>query len=222
MLNQQNPTIAIIDSGIGGISILRQLIKRYKAGNYLYYADNLFMPYGNKTKIWLSKRIDFIIKELQNKYRVDYIIIACNTASASIDVSKYKNLYTMSFNKKYTYLATRLTKQNMSELDVIADNNLAKQIDKHIRNTSNIKNIIKHHIKKYNLNKIKNLVLGCTHYELVEDLFKKYCPNTNIIKNSSFMIKNLKFDIKSDEINIKILLSKKDENYEVKIRNLLN
>ena len=67
MLNQQNPTIAIIDSGIGGISILRQLIKRYKAGNYLYFADNLFMPYGNKTKVWLNKRIDSIIKELQNK-----------------------------------------------------------------------------------------------------------------------------------------------------------
>lgn len=222
MLNQVNPTIAIVDSGIGGVSILKQLINKYNAGNYIYFADNLYMPYGNKTKKWLNNRIEYIIDMLKNKYNVDYIIIACNTASASIDKTKFKNIYSMEFNKKYKYLATNLTKQNIPELEIIADNTLAKQIDINIFNNDKLTNTIKTHIKKHNLNKLKNLVLGCTHYELVEDCFKKYCPKTKIIKNSSFVINKMNFNININELNIAIILSKNDNKYNQKIKQLLN
>ena len=72
MLNCQNPTIAIVDSGIGGVSILRQLIAKHNAGNFIYYADNLNMPYGNKKQKWIKHRMDTIIKELQTKYCVAF------------------------------------------------------------------------------------------------------------------------------------------------------
>lgn len=221
MLKQNNPTIAIIDSGIGGVSILKQLIERYKAGNYIYFADNLFMPYGNKTKKWLRNRIENIINMLQTKYKVDVILIACNTASASIDATKFKNVYAMQFNNKYKYFATQLTKRNLPNIKVIADNTLAKLIDINIFNKSKINTIIKHHVNKYNLNKLTNLVLGCTHYELVEKEFIKYCPDTNIIKNSSFIIKNLKFNFTTSQLNIAVLLSKNSESYKNKILKLI-
>ena len=82
MLKGKNPTIAIVDSGIGGVSVLKQLIAKYNGGNFIYFADNLYMPYGNKNKIWLKNRIEEIIGILQDRYNVDYIIIACNTASS--------------------------------------------------------------------------------------------------------------------------------------------
>ena len=39
--------IAIIDSGIGGVSVLKQLTNKHGGGNFIYFADNLYMPYGN-------------------------------------------------------------------------------------------------------------------------------------------------------------------------------
>ena len=48
-------SIAIIDSGIGGISVLKALINKFGTGNYIYYADNLYMPYGNKSKTVIKK-----------------------------------------------------------------------------------------------------------------------------------------------------------------------
>ena len=85
MSNCQNPTIAIIDSGIGGVSVLKQLIEKFKAGNYIYFADNLYMPYGNKSKTWLKKRIEFLLNSLKTKYGIKHFIIACNTASTTIN-----------------------------------------------------------------------------------------------------------------------------------------
>ena len=147
MLNKLNPTIAVIDSGIGGVSILRQLIEKYKCGNFIYFADNLNMPYGNKSKLWVKNRMDQIISILQEKYKVDYIIIACNTASASIDVNNYKNVEVMQFNQNLTYFATELTKKNLNNIKVIADKNLAKEIEKNIFNARVLELTIKRHIQ---------------------------------------------------------------------------
>ena len=84
MKNDVCDTIAILDSGIGGISILKQLIKKYKAGNYIYFADNQFMPYGNKDKVFVKDRVNEIIEFLKTRYKANKIIIACNTASTCL------------------------------------------------------------------------------------------------------------------------------------------
>ena len=81
MKNDKDYTIAIFDSGIGGISILRQLISKYKAGKYIYFADNLYMPYGNKDREFVKSRVNEIIDYLRQEHKVDKIIIACNTFS---------------------------------------------------------------------------------------------------------------------------------------------
>ncbi|MBQ8615171.1 MAG: hypothetical protein IJ415_01220 [Clostridia bacterium] len=221
MSDCKNPTIAVIDSGIGGVSVLQQVIAKYKAGNFIYCADNLYMPYGNKTKIWLKKRITYLINLLKNHYNVDYIIIACNTASTTISDKEISNVMCMRFNSDYKYFATNLTKKNMSKLNVIADNTLAKQIELHIFNKKKINEIIKRHIKSHKLNEENQFVLGCTHYELVQEIFKKHCPNSEVINNSSFVIKDLCFDITQDDLNVFITLTKKDLDLENKILKLI-
>ena len=221
MINKLNPTIAVIDSGIGGVSILRQLINKYERGNYIYFADNLYMPYGNKSKNWVKTRIDYIINLLQNKYKLDYIIIACNTASASIDINQYKNVKTMNFNTKKTYFATQLTKENLKNAKVIADKTLAKQIGHYIFNINKLESRIKHHIKLHKLNELKSYVLGCTRYELVDNIFKKYCPNSEITNNSSYVINDLTFNYDTNELNMAVIVTKNSENYKNKILKLI-
>ncbi len=221
MLEGQNPVIAVIDSGIGGVSILKQLIEKFHSGNFIYFADNLYMPYGNKSKIWLNNRLKTIINEIKFKYKADYIIIACNTASASIEISEYTNVITMKFLKDYVYFATNLTKKNLSNLNVIADKTLAKKIENYIFDNKKLNQIVKQHVKYHKLNYLESYVLGCTHYELVKPIFEKYCSKTKIINNSSFVINSIEIKNKIDELNIVILTSMKDEKIKEKVRRLL-
>ncbi len=220
MLNKLKPTIGIIDSGIGGISVLNQLISRFNAGNYIYFADNLNMPYGNMTKIQLKERLLEIIEVLKN-HEVDIIIVACNTASSVLDDMNIPNVYLMKFNKEQTYLATALTKKTLHDCNVIADYSLAKHIEESIFDNKKLNKLVREHIKKHKLNKLKSYVLACTHYELVENLFIKYCPNSQISCNSKQIVNEINIDFKQKDITIHIILSKPDFSYYEKLKSLI-
>lgn len=216
-----NPLIAVVDSGIGGISILNSLIEKFGRGRYIYYADNLNMPYGNKTKNFIIKRVDEIISYLNTEIKADLIVLACNTASSIIDTSKYKNVIVMTFDENKTYLATKLTKSNICA-NVIADAHLASNIEKYIFDDKKINKIILDTVKKYKLYDIKEYYLGCTHYELVNKYFSKFCPASIVINNSySIMpkIDNVQYDF--DSLDVKVITSLENNEYLKKIYKLI-
>ncbi len=220
MLNKLKPTIAIIDSGIGGISILKQLIERYHCGNYVYFADNLYMPYGRLKKKFLQKRLNSIINILKEKYKVDKIIIACNTASAVLKEFPTRDIITMNFIDNYTYIATPLTKKTLPNLNIISNGTLAKKIEANIFNPK-LEKITLKFIKRYKLDNLNSFVLGCTHYELVEEIFRKYCPNSKIYLNSQFAIKDLDYEPDDENLSILFLQSRQSKNYIDKLNKLI-
>ncbi len=220
MLNKLKPTIAILDSGIGGISILKQLIECYHCGNYVYFADNLYMPYGRLKKKFLQKRLNSIINILKEKYKVDKIIIACNTASAVLKEYQIKDIITMNFIDNYTYIATPLTKKMLPNLNIISNGTLAKKIEANIFNPK-LEKIILKFIKKYKLDNLNSFVLGCTHYELVEEIFRKYCPNSKIYLNSQFAIKDLDYEPDDENLSILFLQSRQSKDYIDKLNKLI-
>lgn len=80
--------IGIFDSGIGGLTILKELLKFKPNNHYIYYGDNINLPYGDKTKEELTKILDKIMNYFIN-LKVDLIIIACVTMSSIVNKSKY-------------------------------------------------------------------------------------------------------------------------------------
>lgn len=220
MLNKLKPTIALIDSGIGGLSVLKALITRYKTGNYIFYADNQNMPYGNKTKEFVLNRIKSIINELNTNYMPDVIIIACNTASTCINKDEFKNIRTIKVEGRLPTLATPLTKQNTSG-NIIADKTLAEMVEQYILEPSKMKEIVKKHVNKLQLNKFKTLILGCTHYELISPYFKELCKDTEIINNSQGLVNEINFQPNNTRTNILLLQAKKDQNYYNKMWQIL-
>ena len=223
MLNKLKTTIAVVDSGVGGISVLNELIKRYPAYNFIYFADNLYMPYGKKSKSLLRKRANEIITKLKKTYLVDAIIIACNTLSSVVEIKKYDDVFIMPFNINFTYLATPLTKKVLEGKHIVVDCNLASLIEHKIFDKVSLNRIIKAHVNRLKLYEYHELVLGCTHYELCYELFKKYCPNTNIIKNSDFLFNELKLDYVSNEKkpSIVVISSKPNAKYSDKVLKLI-
>ena len=75
--------IGIFDSGIGGLTVLAELIKKYPNNKYYYFGDNINAPYGTKSKEELLKLSNKIINFL-NKKEVDLIIVACGTISSNV------------------------------------------------------------------------------------------------------------------------------------------
>jgi glutamate racemase len=74
--------IGVLDSGIGGASILKEVINILPNEKFVYLADTKNMPYGNKSKRKILKIIEANTHFLINKYRIKMLIIACNTASS--------------------------------------------------------------------------------------------------------------------------------------------
>lgn len=73
--------IAVFDSGMGGISVLKELIKIMPNENFIYYGDTANAPYGTRDKEDV-KRITFSAFEKIRKYGIKAFVIACNTATS--------------------------------------------------------------------------------------------------------------------------------------------
>ena len=75
-------TIGIFDSGSGGLSVYREIVKLLPYERYVYYADNAHCPYGDKTAGFIQDRARSITDLLLGK-GADIIVVACNTATAA-------------------------------------------------------------------------------------------------------------------------------------------
>ncbi|MFP3029577.1 MAG: glutamate racemase [Arsenophonus sp.] len=75
------PTISIFDSGVGGLSVYREVRRLLPNLRYIYAFDNDAFPYGEKSAEFIIERIIRFMKQIQQKHALAIAIIACNTAS---------------------------------------------------------------------------------------------------------------------------------------------
>jgi len=74
-------TVAIFDSGVGGLSVYMETVRRSPEHNYLFVSDNYAFPYGTKSTSDLSDRVTQVVAQIVAQYSPDLIVVACNTAS---------------------------------------------------------------------------------------------------------------------------------------------
>ncbi|MCI5621404.1 MAG: glutamate racemase [Lachnospiraceae bacterium] len=83
--------IGVFDSGVGGISVLRELVRLMPNENYIFYGDSMRAPYGSKTLEEVRQLTEEHVEELMG-HHVKAVVIACNTAT-SADVSILRSRY---------------------------------------------------------------------------------------------------------------------------------
>ncbi len=183
--------IAIVDSGIGGLGLLKMCHKAFDC-DFVYIMDNLFCPYGEKSAQVIKDRIVSICLYAQNKLYVDCVVLACNTAT-SIAISEVRsnlyipvvgmeppikpaamrsqNIVVMStpITTKYNRLVGLYQAQNIS---YISCPNLAKIIEENFFNLDNIKKEIANYFSEEQKQNTDALVLGCSHFQFVEKQLK--------------------------------------------------
>lgn len=78
---EANSKIGVFDSGIGGVTVLREIVKILPNEDYMYYSDSKNNPYGDRSEEEIKQICDKIAQHfIQNNCKA--IVIACNTASA--------------------------------------------------------------------------------------------------------------------------------------------
>jgi glutamate racemase len=80
----QSPTILVFDSGLGGLTVLREVVRARDDAHYVYVADDAFFPYGHHSEEEIVGRVVPLIGDLISAHHPDLVVIACNTASTLV------------------------------------------------------------------------------------------------------------------------------------------
>ena len=219
-MTNNNP-IGIFDSGVGGISVWKEIVELLPNENIIYFADSANCPYGPKTDeeiIELSKTIvDFLISK-----NCKIIVVACNTATAAA-IETLRKKYRMPFvglepavkpaainskTKKIGILATEGTLRGNhfkrtsetyakeTEINVQVGYGLVELVENNDVNSKNAINVVERCIKPLIDKNIDQLVLGCTHYPFLCDAIKEVSGSQNInIINPAPAVASRTFDL---------------------------
>lgn len=208
--------IGIFDSGIGGLTVLAELIKKYPNNKYYYFGDNINAPYGTKSKEELLKLSNKIINFL-NKKDVDLIIVACGTISSNVfdKLPKDTKIYdvispTIDYINNSNYENIGLIGTNMT----IKSKTFEKRINKkiiarscndfvpYIENEQSLTDIIPKYMNIFK-DKVDVLILGCTHYPIIEKELNDYLDSKiPLINMGTILADSLKLDNKEKQIRL--------------------
>ncbi|WP_082866191.1 glutamate racemase [Marinomonas gallaica] len=201
--------IGVMDSGAGGLTILQSIHAAIPQANLIYFADQANAPYGQQTPLFITRRLieiaDYFIAQ-----GCQMMVIACNTAtvagitelrqSISIPVvgvePAVKPACSSSVCKRITVLATQGTSISKrlndlidtwrfdTDVEVLASASLATLIDSMPTSLSELKEEVARIAEQVLSNKSDTLVLACTHYPLVKNLFDEVLPLVSIVEPS--------------------------------------
>lgn len=205
--------VGVFDSGVGGISVLKELIKVMPEENYIFYGDTLNSPYGDKTKEEIFELSDKIVSHLVSE-GVKAIVIACNTASSAAAQElreKYKDTIIIAIepaikpaleeypNDNVLMMATeatvRLEKFNNLREKLDKDNRLiavgCKGLADAIEHEKDVKDLLYKYLSPYK-GEVPAVVLGCTHYPFIKSEIKDVLGDVKFYDGAHGTAVNLK------------------------------
>ena len=197
---ERNLPIGVFDSGIGGLTVLEQLIKQFPNEKFIYVADQIYCPYGSKPAEKIIARAQKIIAYLLSR-RVKAIVVACGTASVHIErVSEVTSIpvigviqptcckaVELTVNKKIAVLATESTINSGAYSNILVQNGInciplicGEFVD--FLENCDLYDPSGEKLVADKLNLIKDegmdvLIHGCTHFSLLEPQMRKVLGN---------------------------------------------
>ncbi|MBN1299552.1 MAG: glutamate racemase [Actinobacteria bacterium] len=211
--------IGIFDSGVGGLTVLREIMEKVPDEDLFYFGDTARFPYGTKN-LTEVKSFAFKIADFLCSRDIKLLVVACNTASAAAldDLKKYvsipvigviepgaKAAATATMNKKIGVIATEGTvrsrayetalKKQSSNLEVFskAATLLVDYIERGGISDSMLKKAIISYIEPLVLLGIDVLILGCTHFPLIESrIIKCYQDAFKVISSAEETAKEVR------------------------------
>jgi glutamate racemase len=226
-MNSCDP-IGLIDSGVGGFTVLKELQHRLPNENYIYFGDSKRMPYGERENEELISLGNAIIRELEG-YGVKAIVLACNTLSSLInELSSTVPLFsvieagvqeTLLLRERgmVGLIATTATVKNRGyekelalltrDLHYIAQetHTLAKVINDGKKDLDDLKHNIREAVEPILRRGLKEgvlveeLLLGCTHFPIVAGTIREIYPDLTLINPANGLMRQMQAYFKERE-----------------------
>ncbi|MBS1537482.1 MAG: glutamate racemase [Bacteroidetes bacterium] len=208
-MSKLSKPIGVFDSGVGGLSVLRHLVRILPNEQYVYLGDTARVPYGNKSEETIQEYTRQAVKFLL-QIEAKLIIIACNTASAlALQIAEElsdipiigmihpaaKAAAISTKNGKIGIIGTRATIGSKAYPQVISQFQSNKTFEVYgkacpllvplaeegFHEHVSTELIIQEYLTSLQSEDIDTLVLGCTHYPLLAPLIQKQMPNATLI-----------------------------------------
>lgn len=202
--------IGIFDSGVGGLTVLREVERALPCENLVYFGDTARVPYGNKSKPTVIRfshqSVSFLLKK-----KVKAIVIACNTSSAlaldslrasfrvpiiGVIEAGVKIAIKILTNNKIAVIGTKSTIASRSyEKEIIKRDPKAKVYsqscplfvplaEEGILKGKIVKDIARMYLEKIKAKKVSAVILGCTHYPLLKAEIANYLKGVSVIDSA--------------------------------------
>ena len=196
-MNQRRDPIGVFDSGVGGISTLREMIRELPDERFIYYGDMAHAPYGTKSTDEVITCVQNVVKYLLRKH-IKALVIACNTATGAAAAMLRRELTIpvvgmepalkpasqVRKDGSVLVLATPLTLQQEKF------ENLMKQYGQgavkvpcpglmelvEADDGEGALQYLKELFSRYPADKVDAVVLGCTHYVFLKDMIRDLLP----------------------------------------------
>ena len=223
--------IGIFDSGIGGLTVLMRLKQNLPNADLTYFADNVNLPYGDKSRENIIKFTTNIIRFFI-KNEIDIIVVPCNTSSAiAIDdvrqrfpkvkifdiISPIASKIANNFNHLAVIATEGTIKSNIYRqkfqqnnpkitIEQIACPKLVPMIENNLTDNLEKEKILELYLSNVITNKsIEGLIYGCTHYQYLNVEIKNILAKNNreiqIFHPDDFLLQNILQNIEIDNIN---------------------
>jgi glutamate racemase len=210
--------IGVFDSGVGGLTVLDECLAQLPAEDFIYFGDTAWFPYGDRTDDELRARSEDIARWLIG-IGVKTIVVACNTATAAALTHLQTHLETpvigvmsseahaavqTTRNRRVGLLATEATVRSGSyermirahdagvEVVSVACPQLAPAIQAGDPFDDRIVEMVRQYTQPLRDADVDTVILGCTHYPLVERLLRRNLPNTRLIKSGEELARELR------------------------------
>lgn len=243
-MKKKDLPIGFLDSGVGGLSVMREAIKIMPNENYIYFGDSKNAPYGVKERKEI-RDLTFNVVEFLMEKGIKGLVVACNTAT-SASVSELRRVYPdmplvgiepaikpaveLNKNGKILIMATPMTikqeKFNLllnkykekAEIVPIPCAGLMEFIENGVLGGKELEDYLEEKLSLYNKKEISSIVLGCTHYPFVKDAISKIVGNdVAIIDGGEGTAREIKRRLKEKD-----LLSDREETGNITIYNSLH
>lgn len=194
--------IAVFDSGVGGISVLRELVKQMPQENYLYFGDSANAPYGKKSTDEVRKLTMDAARFLLSR-KTKALVVACNTATAAAIThlrEQYPETIIIGIEPALKMAADRFPTGRigiMATLVTLREEKLAHQVERFAQaqiqripapglvelieagkaDSAETEALLRQILEPYK-GKLDALVLGCTHFPFVKDTVARILPGT--------------------------------------------
>ena len=239
--------IAVFDSGLGSLSIIKEIQKITKS-EIIYFADQKNYPYGKKTRAQLSTIIQKTIKLLEKEFAPEIIVVASNTPNLMLDLSTQKIIDVkppLEIAKKITktkqigILATKSAINSKGLSEYIRKNNFSKSFKIFKINGSNLvdlvesgkfltdkkycRKIIKKDLEILSQQSVDTITLSSTHLIFLKSLLKKEFPKIKFIGPGKMVAQKIFLKIKNKESkrnSLKILTSGNVNDFQIKLNKL--